>query len=511
MNIAAHLPRVAAENPDGIAVISGGAQLTFRELDELSGRYAQGMVRYGIGRGKRTLVMVRAGVELIAVSYALFKAGAVPVLIDPGMGRKAFLKCVEDLAPTSMVGIPLAHVARIAFPSSFSSVKRFVTVGTRWFWGGANLATFAQEPTPLLTAMEPSDEAAILFTSGSTGPAKGVLYTHGIFNAQLDALRDLYGFQPGEVDLAAFPLFSLFDNALGMTSVIPELDPSRPATCDPAKIVAALRDNRCTTAFGSPAIWKRVVPWCEKHGVKLPGVKRVIIAGASVPPLLIAQLRALIGGDVYTPYGATEALPVAAIAGTTIVEETASRTTSGAGTCVGEPVINVRIIPITDAPVSETIAVPGGHIGEICVRGPVVTETYMNRPEATAAAKIRDGGDIWHRMGDVGYLDERGRLWFCGRKSERVLTAQGPIFTDPVEGICNAQGARTALVGVGRPGEQRPVLVVEGSPDPELAARLKPLAKVDAVLFHPSFPVDVRHNAKIHRLALGQWAAEQLA
>jgi acyl-CoA synthetase (AMP-forming)/AMP-acid ligase II len=322
------------------------------------------------------------------------------------------------------------------------------------------------------------------------------------------------------VDLAAFPLFSLFDAALGLTSVIPELDPSRPGTCDPAKIVDAIREHRATTAFGSPAIWRRVAPYCETHGLRLPGLKRILVAGAPVPPSLIRSLRGLLDADadVHTPYGATEALPVSSQAGRDVVAETAAATARGEGSCVGRPApgMDVRIIRIDDAPMprwDESLVLPDGQVGEICVRGEVVTRGYHNLPEATAAAKIADGDRVWHRMGDLGRIDERGRLWYLGRKAERLETAAGPIFTDAVEGIANAHPrvGRSALVGVGPRGSQRPVLVVEGPEDPGLVTELMAATGVERVLFHPNFPVDVRHNAKIHRLTLAQWAAERLS
>jgi acyl-CoA synthetase (AMP-forming)/AMP-acid ligase II len=516
INIARHLPAAAAASPDGKAIVAGGRTITFRDLDRLSDRYAHALAAAGIQRGERTLLMVRAGIDLIAATYAMLKAGVVPVLIDPGMGRAAFLRCVADLAPTAMVGIPLAHAIKVFFPGSFRSVTKGITVGRRWFWGGPTLAGLASNENPFpLAETADADEAAVLFTSGSTGPAKGVVYTHGMFEAQVIALLDTYGFRPGEVDLAAFPLFSLFDCALGMTSVIPELDPSRPGRCDPAKVVAAIRDNGCTTAFGSPAIWRRVAPWCIANDVRLPTLERVLIAGAPVPPSLIEALHQVIGGDVQTPYGATESLPVANITGKELVADCAAATRAGAGTCVGRPAahIELRIVAISDDPVptwSDALVVPDGEVGEICVKGPVVTRTYANRPEATAAAKIADGDAVWHRLGDLGYRDPAGRIWFCGRKAERVRTTTGTLFTARVEGITDGD-RRTALVGVGTPGAQRPVLVVEGAEDPALATALRAKAPmVDAVLFHPAFPVDVRHNAKIHRHTLAAWAEGRL-
>lgn len=516
-NVGWLLHAAAVNRPDADAIVAaqgdGWRRLTFAELDAWTDRLASGFAARGMGRGVRTLCLVRAGVELIAVTYALFKAGAVPVLIDPGMGRAAFLKCVADLAPEAFVGIPLGHVARLLNPTAFRTVRTHVTVGTRWLWGGESLASLeaAADPAFTITAVEPDDEAAVLFTSGSTGPAKGVVYTHGIFQAQARELKAIYGFRPGEVDLAAFPLFSLFDNALEMTSVIPDLDPSKPGQCDPAKVARALTELNCTSAFGSPAIWRRVAPWAQQHDVRFPGLERILIAGAAVPPSLIESLRTrLPDGDVGTPYGATESLPVAHQWGADVMADTAARSLAGAGTCVGTPApgIEVKVIAVHDEPIArwaDVVEQPVGEIGELCVYGDVVTQQYANRPEATAAAKIADErGRVWHRLGDVGYLDDRGRVWFCGRKSERLHTAAGPMYTDPVEGrlLPLAPGRRVALVGRGAPGAQQPVLFVEGPEDAAIRAAVLAEGTVVDVRFHPAFPVDVRHNAKIHRATL---------
>lgn len=527
-NTSGWLTRGARLHPDQVAIIAdkSGQQLTYRELDLWTDAMARGLRATGIRDGVRVLVLVRAGIDLIGLTYALFKAGAVPVLIDPGMGRKAFLGCVEQLAPAAFIGIPLGHVIRLLFPASFRSVKTVVTAGPRLFWGGPTLKGLAKTPgDPFMARVADDDEAAVLFTSGSTGPAKGVVYTHGMFNAQVRELGAIYDFQPGEVDLAAFPLFSLFDLAFGMTSVIPDLDPSKPGRCDPAKVGRALIKYRCTTAFGSPAIWRRVAPWANANEVAFPELRRVLIAGAAVPPALVSELRkALPNGDVGTPYGATESLPVANqwgrhILGAAEAGGTAALSAQGRGTCVGTPApgITVRIVAVTDEPIAEWADVSvlrAGEIGEIAVSGDVVTREYANRPEATAGAKIRDvdgsgRGVVWHRVGDLGYLDEDGRLWFCGRKSERLETASGPLYTDCVEGrvagLC--EGRRVALIGLGPRGAERPAIVVEGARAPSIEASLR--GEGFEVFFRDAMPVDVRHNAKIHRNQLKLWAEQQ--
>jgi acyl-CoA synthetase (AMP-forming)/AMP-acid ligase II len=266
----------------------------------------------------------------------------------------------------------------------------------------------------------------------------------------------------------------------------------------------------------------------------MPSLKRVLSAGAPVSPAILERFARLLspGTQIYTPYGATESLPVAVIGSDEVLAETRHKTAAGAGTCVGQPVpgIEVRIIRITDGPIptmTPDLVLPPGEIGEIAVNGPQVTQEYFRRPDLTALAKIADPerGRMWHRMGDVGYIDEQGRLWFCGRKSQRVVTPERTYFTEPVEGVFNAHPAvfRTALVGVERNGVVEPVLCVE------LEKTAKPQASADitrellslaqqpehtrairTILYHERFPVDIRHNSKIFREQLAAWAAEQL-
>ena len=524
MNVADLLADSAQKAPERDAIIApdgrrGWTRITYSALDAAVSAHARALALAGVARGDLTLVMVPPGIPLITLFYGLLRLGAVPVMIDPGMGLRAFLKCVETTRARSLVGIPKAHVARILFPHAFATIERKFVIGPTLFGAlGQRLrpveATSSGEA--VRAELSPDDLAAILFTSGSTGPAKGAQYSVRNFFAQRDALQSLYNFEPGEVDLAAFPLFSLFDAAFCMTSVIPDIDPAKPAVCRPEKIVEALQLHKATSAFGSPAIWSRVAPWCVSNGVRLTGLKRVLMAGAPVPLKLVRAMRGALpeDGDVHTPYGATESLPVATISGRE-VEAVGATIEAGAGTCVGRPAstIDLRIIAIRDeaiGSIDNERALGPGEVGEICVRGGVVTRAYHNRNEATATSKIGDGEATWHRMGDLGYLDTEGRLWFCGRKAEAVFTSEGPIFTDQIE--CRFSGdpafPRVALVGVGPKGQARPVLLIEGASDARLLAEAKRISGIDDVRFHPRFPVDRRHNAKIHRLELGVWAAE---
>lgn len=546
LNIASYLPRMAKTAPDQPAVVVPRsrdhlgraiyATMSFAELEAASNRYANGLARGGLRRGMRALVMVRPGFEFVGLVFALFKLGAVPVTIDPGMGLRRMLDCIRQVDLHAFIGIPLAHVMRVLHRRPFKTVKHAVTVGRRWFWGGRTLQGLTLGATEDFDMVDtaPDEVAAILFTSGSTGPAKGVVYEHSMFNAQVRAIQSLYDIKPGEIDLSAFSLFALFSIAMGMTSVIPDMDPSRPGHVDPAKIVEAIHDHNATSAFGSPTVWTRVATYCVSHGITLPSLRRILIAGAPVPYQTIEKLHQVLRSeaDVHTPYGATESLPVASISGRELFDGCTEKSRRGAGTCVGKPSagIDLRMIRVTDEPIatwSDSLLVPDGELGEIVVAGPVVTKEYFGLDAATRLAKIRDGDRVWHRIGDIGYRDAAGRIWFCGRKSHRVLTEHGTMFTVQCEAIFNEHPDvfRSALVGVGIPGKHRPVIVVEpktdkfpnGSAVQAFREQLLRLGRanelthrIDDVLFHRSLPVDVRHNAKIDRELLASWATEQL-
>lgn len=543
-NIAAHLPRMAQLIPDQPAVVIGRKstgsakgryeQLTFAELESLSNRYANALVVRGFEPGGRVLVMIRPGFDFIAVTFALFKIGAVPVMIDPGMGLRRMFDCLRSVDIHGFVGIPLAHVMRGLRPEVFRSVRAMVTVAAHGLPGAASLSRIASRCDDRFDLLRtaPTDTAAILFTSGSTGPAKGVVYEHGMFDAQVRMIQSCYGIEPGEIDLPAFPLFALFSTAMGMTSVIPPMDPSRPGRADPAKIVRTLLDWNVTSTFGSPAVWKKVAAYGSAAGAKLPSLRRILIAGAPVPPATIAALHRMLSpdADVFTPYGATESLPVSSIGGREILADCADRTRRGAGICVGRELaeVDVKIIRVVDEPIetwTDGLVVPEGELGEIVVAGPMVTRHYFGHPRADALSKIIDGDRVWHRIGDVGYRDTEGRLWFCGRKSQRVVTPTGTLYADQCEAIFNEHPDvhRSALVGIGERGRQKPVLIVEprarrksATEKSKWKAELLALARenprtrdMTAVLFHRDLPVDVRHNAKIHRETLAAWAARR--
>ncbi len=559
-NIAHRLASVASESPDRIAVHapsgrdSAGqrtyATLTFRQLDDDSTDIARGLLASGCKRGDHVVLMVPPSLELFALVFAVFKAGVVPVLVDPGLGIKRLGACLDEAEPVAFIGIPKAHAARVVLGWGKRTLGTLVTVGRRWFWGGTTLddiraAGRAASHLPAIADTRADDDAAILFTSGSTGIPKGAVSTHGIFDRQVELLRDVYGIEPGEIDLPTFPLFALFDPALGMTAVLPDMDPTKPGRVDAAMIVETVSRFGVTNMFGSPALLRRVGAWSANRAVTLSTLRRVISAGAPMPNDVLESFCSLLpaGTQVFTPYGATEALPVASIGSDEILGETAARTARGDGVCVGRAVPGgeVSVCAITDSPIAtfdDATWLADGEIGEFVISGAVVTQRYHGRPEATRAAKIaRADGRMAHRMGDVGWIEPgTGRLWFCGRKAHRVRTAARTLFTVSVEGVFNVHAAvlRSALVGVAHAGDPapsvddphgaalEPVLCVERHAHAtmpreqlerellELGAAHEHTRDITTLLFHDGFPVDVRHNAKIFREQLAVWAAQQL-
>ena len=533
LSIAEQLSLHSRERPHQLAMISPEGSLTYGELEQQSNQCALGLERVGVRKGLPAVLMVSPGGNFLILTFGLIKMGAILVLVDPGMGWRNLRRCLEEPKPQVFVGAPLAQAARIVMGWGGGSVRIAVTVGVPRVCRGPSFKQVMRlgstGGTSCFTAAGLDDPAAIVFTSGSTGVPKGVIYTHRMFSAQVALLRDHFGIQPGEVDLATFPLFGLFDPCWRVTTVFPKMDFTRPGRVDPREIINSIERHNVTHLFGSPALLDRVGRYGQKHSVKLPSLRRVLSVGAPVQARVLQRFCELLSpeADIHTPYGATEALPISSISGREVLKETG--TGEGKGVCVGTPIpgVQVAIIPISDDPIerwTDDLVLPGGEIGELVVWGANVSAEYLGQPRANSLAKIRTEGQIRHRTGDVGYLDERGRVWFCGRKSHRVVTSDGTLFSVACEGVFNQHPEvfRTALVGIGEVPHQRPVLCVEledkkkgseklrreilllGAPHPRFE-------QITMLLFHPSFPVDVRHNAKIFREKLALWAKGQLS
>lgn len=540
-NIAETLQRISRrkKNETGLIEAKSGRRVSFGQLNMLSDRFAVYLKEYGVEVGDRVMLMVKPSAEFICLTFALFKIGAPVVLIDPGMGYKNLLGCIERVRPDVLIGIPKAVLFSRVFRKQFRSVKKTFCCGLSPFnLLGRDIRKGGNEGNVSLPEIfQPSrdDLAAIIFTTGSTGSPKGVRYEHTIFAAQLRLIRDYYQIGEGDIDLPAFPLFALFTTALGGCAVIPDMDPTRPARVDPEKFIDAINRYNVTYSFGSPAIWNVVGRYCVKRGIILKSLRKILMAGAPVPGDLLQRVTEILpeNSDIFTPYGATESLPIASISGREILTETWEKSRSGKGTCVGFPLpgINIKIIAMVEGPIhrfNEIRELPPHHIGEIIVQGDVVTKAYENNEKETGLAKIPDENGLWHRMGDMGYFDEHGRLWFCGRKAHRVELADRTLYSVPCEAIVNEHPDvyRSALVGIGKDEQGKcadAALIVEPydikkTDSNRLLAEIETLASNNSLteavkyfLIHESFPVDIRHNAKIFREKLTLWAEEKLS
>lgn len=521
--------------------------LTYGALQEQVENLAAGFLRIGIGRGTKTVLMASPGPDLFALAFALFRIGAVPVVVDPGMGVRRMLHCYRSVGAEAFIGPPAAHAVRVLSRRTFADARIRVTVGRRWFWGGHTLDELRRPAPPggEVSATEAAerrpaadDLLMIGFTTGSTGPAKGVEYTHRMAAAMARGIASAHRRSREEVSLVTLPLYGILDLVFGSTLVVAPVAPAKVAGADPGPVVAALERFGVSTMFASPALLRVLGDHLRSHPTALPELRCVVSGGAPVPADLVALLRDVLddAAEIHTTYGATEALPISSLESAELLGETAARAARGDGTCVGRavPGVDLRIVRTTDGPLplwERALGVRPDGVGEIAVAGDAVSRRYHAAPAADAQHKIQerpeDGGAprIWHRTGDLGSLDDQGRLWFAGRRTQRVTTAAGDLHTVRCEGIFHAHPLvrRTALVGVGAPGAQRPVLCVETEPGTgrtqwrSLVPELRQLAaghpqtrQIQDFLRHPGFPVDPRHNAKIGREQLARWAGRQL-
>ena len=544
-NIAFDFIEMANSQPDALAIaipeknsldkngITRYKKVSFKELVFETGCVARGLLAAGFERGDRVVMMVPPGFDFFILSFSMLQTGIVPVFIDPGIGIKNLKTCIAEAEPVGFIGISKAHMARVLMGWGKKTIHKTVTIGPRLFWGGKKMQSIrnfdrSSKPAHFFDAGA-DDIAAIIFTSGSTGLPKGVVYSHGNFYAQLKMIRDSFGFSPGEIDMPTFPPYALFNAALGVSSIIPDMNPTKPALVNPLNIINPIKQFGITSMFGSPALIDTVGRFGEANRIKLPSLIRIISSGAPASTKALVRFSSMLRPEaqILTPYGATESMPVSLVGSHKILNVTQEKTENGYGACIGKPVndIEISIIRITDDQIpnwSEDLKVAQGEMGEIVVKGQNVTRSYYNRETATKLAKIQDGNRVRHRMGDLGYFDTEGNLWFCGRKAHRVKVGEKELYSIQCEYIFNKHPEvfRTALVGV----NGKAVLCVElekngksinyGKLKSELLAIAvaHPLTRdIDTVLFHPGFPVDIRHNAKIIREKLAGWAKNRLA
>jgi len=505
---------------------------TYGQIADDVSRVSQGLIRLGVDKDKRVLVLMKPGFDFFSVIVALLGVGAVPVLIDPGIGIRQMLSCIRDAEIFAMIADPRVYLLKLMQPGYFSTVKVSVSSGSGALPFTIPLKTLRQHPGEFKPVpREREDLCMIAFTSGSTGPAKGVEFTCANMTGSMNIFSAMVGETADDVDLLCLPALALISIALARTMVLPAVDYANLAAVNPSVLVSAIRRFGVTVSFGSPVVFRNLARYCKEKNIDLAGMRFACTGGAPIAIETVSAFHALMkGGQFLTPYGATEALPATTISAEEVVADAAKITANGGGTCVGRPLgeTRIKVIPITVEVIPEwtdSLDLERGGIGEIVVSGPQVTLKYFRKDVETRFAKIyetnADGSrTVWHRMGDAGYFDTQGRLWFCGRLKHIVKHNGRTFYPVCIEGIFNAEPDiwRTALVGFSRNGNSRMVLIVEfnenGEPEnprkrqQELMdiAERRDLPITDIIFYPGALPTDRRHNSKIERTQLAEWA-----
>lgn len=528
-NLSDYIDGIAQRSPDAIAVMHP-EKISFGQLQLAIDDRVYRLSQLGLRKGHYVLLLVKPGAQLFILVFAMLRIGAIPVMIDPGMGAAAMSKALSKLHIDVFVGDPKAHLLRLMYPRTFRKVFRFIGTGQWPFLYAHSLRSLRAglvKPSRAIDSL-PSDEAAVFFTSGSTGAAKAVLYRNSMLHAQIDMLQQHFGYGIGEIDCCTFPLTGLLVMCLGLSVVFADMDMTKPARLDAAALIRNIKEYGCTHLFCSPMVLQKLANYGKSKSVQLPTLKRVMTAGAIVPPALLRDFRQLLSeeAEIHTPYGATEALPVTDIAAKELEELYRTPEAAGSGLCVGYPLagIEMKIIEIDDDEIPDINAVSDlgtDAVGEIIVKGPLVSQEYVGI-ENPYTGKIWDPDNsvYWHRMGDLGRKDADGRIWFYGRKTQRVNTRDGLLFTAVVEAVFNQHPKvrRAALIGLKKAGETFKVPAICIQPKTRLSSKekadttreLKQLGAkhhiaVESFFYFKDFPVDPRHNAKIYREKLTQW------
>ena len=518
---------------DRIAIHEMGADgrsVTFGELDELVQRTAEGLFGTGgVQVGDRVAVMIPPGVDLAIVLYACWRMGAVPVLIDGGLGPAQMGAAMKVAYPNHLIGIrrALAAARTLRWPGRRIAVEPTHRVARRLLGVEHDLASLQDAPSVPLPAVDPDAEAAVVFTSGATGPSKGVRYSAARIDTQIRTLVEQYNISADDSLVAAFAPFALYGPAMGIPSTVPDMDVSSPGTLTAATLLDAVEAIDASLVFASPAAILSVLETLDELGARdrtaLDHVRLLLSAGAPVPGhvLRAAVDRLVPNAAAHTPYGMTECLPVTDI-DLVSLESLGPDALHHLGVCVGMPVDSVELLidPLdefgipTGLPTSEP-----GLLGEVRVRAAHQRLGYDRLWHTTHLASPADGT---HATGDIGTIDADGRLWIGGRTGHVIRTATGPVAPTPIERAVDMLDGirRSAAVGVGPAGAQVVVVIAETS-DAGRRPRQSSLDRIDripaavaeatgldvaACLEVPSLPVDRRHNSKIDRTHLADWA-----
>jgi acyl-CoA synthetase (AMP-forming)/AMP-acid ligase II len=512
MNIAGILEARAREAPASAAIIERGRTITFGDLNSAVASAAAELAGAGITAGMRVLVFSRMSIDLYTVMIALFRLRATAVFVDPSMGRQRLNGCVDRVAPGAFVAIPRAHLLRFSTRAIRKIPIRIAIRG--WVPGATTVAGTVRSTGHAVEPCEPATPAIITFTSGSTGEPKAAVRTHDFLLAQHRALVDALALAPGEVDLCTLPIFLLGNLASGVTSVIPDADLRAVGSIDPAPVAAQIQTHGPVRTVASPALLQRLVDHARRDGRTYDSFERIFTGGAPVFPSTLDDIAAAAPrAAVVAVYGSTEAEPIAEVERRDITAADREAMATGAGLLAGAPVssIQLRILPdrwgqalgpwTTEA--LEAHALPPGEPGEIVVSGDHVLPGYLDGV-GDSESKIHVDGRVWHRTGDAGYLDDRGRLWLLGRCSAKVSDSHGVVYPFAVEAAASGTPGLERAAFVMHGDARRLVAEVAGDADRAKQQLLERVAwaHVSDVVIVDRIPLDARHNAKVDYPAL---------
>jgi acyl-CoA synthetase (AMP-forming)/AMP-acid ligase II len=501
MNIAGILRDQARAIGDRPAIVERGGAITFAELEAASASAAAALFEAGLRPGMRALVVSPMSIALYATVIALFRLRVTAIFLDPSADHTRLDDCVCRVRPDALAAVPRAHFLRLKSPA-IRAIAIKIAIGG-WFPGARSIDPYPDSTVAM--PVEPCDDdapAIMTFTSGSTGRPKAAVRSHGFLIAQHRALVDSFALEPGEVDLTTLPVVLLANLASGVTSLIPDTDLRAPGSIDAGTVLDQIQTRRPTRTAASPAFLLRLAHEAARRRERLDSFRRIFTGGAPVFPRTLDALATVApDASIVAVYGSTEAEPIAAIDRRAITMADRASMRSGAGLLAGAPVssIALRIEPDRD----------GSPAGDIVVSGDHVLRGYLDGT-GDEETKIREGDRVWHRTGDAGYLDRRGRLWLLGRCAERVSDDRGVLYPFAVE------AAASDISGIERSAfvrhRGRRLLVVE--PDRErrspgetrslresLLTRLA-WAHLENVTIVERIPVDKRHNAKVDYPAL---------
>ena len=529
MNILSMLRDVAGRVPDRPALIApapdgGERRITFAELRDRIDRAAAGLRRLSLQPGERVIVMIPMSIDLYVALLTVLQIGAVAVFVDPWIGVRQIAAFAAFAEPRAWIGVPRSHLLRL-FSGELRSIPLTVTTGFRLGRLPARCALSDLEDKPgdgVIHSVEPGSPALITFTSGSSGEPKGANRTHGFLLAQHRALAAEFPAEEGDVDMTMFPVFSLNNLAVGVTSVVPDLDFRRVDKVDAARVLRQMNHHGVTTCTASPPFFDRLTAHIAASPGERPRLRRLLTGGAPVSDAqLRAWRRALPNTEIVVAYGSTEAEPVAHLMAEERFAAVNELRPRAPGYCAGRPVdrIRARLIRIHDGPVElgpkgwPAWDVPAGEIGELVVSGEHVCRDYYRNPQAVRENKISEpDGTVWHRMGDTGSFDTQGCFWIAGRVHSTIWRNGEPIHPQLVEQAAHGEDPRIRRVAaVGLPDAtlgERVAVVIETSSGEELraevAARLAAVGQTvdEIILTAEPLPVDPRHNSKIDYRAL---------